>query len=36
VTACFLNFNTWLTVLTGFLGGGLFHIRDPQTGNLMG
>src|SRR5438046_10704761 len=27
---------TWLTVITGFLGGGLYYIRSPQTGQLMG
>jgi hypothetical protein len=28
--------STWLTVLTGFVGGGAFYIRNPQTGDLMG
>src|SRR5215216_2966635 len=32
----FTSIGTWLTVLTGFLGGGLYFIRDPQSGNLMG
>jgi uncharacterized protein YhhL (DUF1145 family) len=27
---------TWLTVISGFLGGGLYYIRSPQTGQLMG
>jgi len=32
----FTNIGTWLTVLTGFIGGGAFYIRSPQTGELMG
>ena len=32
----YVGFETWLTVVTGFLGGGAYYIRDPQTGNLMG
>jgi hypothetical protein len=32
----FVEFSTWLTVLTGFLGGGLYYIRNPETGELMG
>lgn len=28
--------SNWLTVFLGFIGGGAFYIRDPQTGNLMG
>jgi hypothetical protein len=32
----FVGFNSWLTVITGFVGGGLFYIRNPQTGDLMG
>jgi hypothetical protein len=32
----FTSFQTWLTVLSGFVGGGLFYIRSPQTGELMG
>jgi hypothetical protein len=32
----FVNPGTWLTVFTGFIGGGLFFIRNPQTGDLMG
>src|SRR5439155_1090668 len=28
--------HAWVTVVTGFVGGGLFFIRDPQTGSLMG
>lgn len=26
----------WLTVFLGFIGGGAFYIRNPETGNLMG
>ncbi len=32
----FTSLNTWLTVITGFLAGGLYYIRSPQTGELMG
>lgn len=32
----FVNPGTWLTVITGFLAGGLYYIRHPQTGQLMG
>lgn len=32
----FTNFQTWMTVITGFLGGGLYYIRSPQSGELMG
>src|SRR5204863_8467478 len=32
----FTSLNTWITVITGFLGGGLYFIRDARTGNLMG
>jgi hypothetical protein len=32
----FTSLQTWLTVGTGFLGGGLYFIRSPQTGQLMG
>jgi hypothetical protein len=32
----FTSFQTWVTVITGFLAGGLYYIRDPQTGELMG
>ncbi len=36
VALVFVSPSTWLTVLTGFLGGGLYYIRSPQTGELMG
>lgn len=36
VALFFVSGSTWLTVLTGFLGGGLYFIRSPQTGELMG
>ena len=32
----FTNLQTWLTVITGFLAGGLYYIRNPQSGQLMG
>ena len=32
----FTSLSTWLTVLAGFVGGGLFYIRNPQTGELAG
>src|SRR2546428_780002 len=32
----FTSLHAWVTVVTGFVGGGLFFIRDPQTGELMG
>lgn len=32
----FTSLSSWLTVLTGFVGGGLFYIRNPQSGELMG
>lgn len=32
----FTSASTWLTVISGFLGGGLYFIRSPQTGELMG
>jgi hypothetical protein len=32
----FTSFSTWITVISGFLGGGLYYIRSPQTGQLMG
>jgi len=32
----FTSPQTWLTVITGFLGGGLYYIRSPRTGELMG
>jgi hypothetical protein len=32
----FTSAQTWLTVITGFLAGGLYYIRNPQTGELMG
>ncbi|PYN30069.1 MAG: hypothetical protein DME01_28575 [Candidatus Rokuibacteriota bacterium] len=32
----FTSLHAWVTVVTGFVGGGLFFIRDPQTGSLMG
>jgi hypothetical protein len=32
----FVNPGTWLTVITGFLGGGAYYIRNPQTGELIG
>ena len=32
----FTSLSTWITVITGFLGGGLYYIRSPQTGELMG
>jgi hypothetical protein len=32
----FTSASTWLTVLSGFVGGGLYYIRSPQTGELMG
>src|SRR5262249_42122941 len=32
----FTSFSTWATVVTGFLGGGAYFIRDPKTGGLMG
>jgi hypothetical protein len=32
----FTSLNAWITVITGFLGGGLYYIRSPQTGELMG
>ena len=36
VAIFFVQPATWVTVLTGFVGGGMFYIRNPQTGNLMG
>jgi hypothetical protein len=30
------SLQTWITVITGFLAGGLYYIRSPQTGELMG
>ena len=32
----FVGFGSWVTVITGFLAGGLYYIRNPQTGELMG
>jgi hypothetical protein len=32
----FTSVNTWTTVVSGFLGGGAYYIRDPKTGSLMG
>src|SRR6266496_4223927 len=32
----FTSLSSWITVLTGFVGGGLFYIRNPQSGELMG
>ncbi len=32
----FTSLQTWLTVASGFIGGGLYFIRSPQTGELMG
>lgn len=32
----FTGLHSWLIVITGFLGGGLYYIRDPNTGHLMG
>jgi uncharacterized protein YhhL (DUF1145 family) len=32
----FTSVNAWLTVITGFLGGGAYYIRDLKTGELMG
>lgn len=32
----FVSPGTWLTVISGFLGGGAYFIRNPQTGDLMG
>src|SRR6266536_5836596 len=31
----FTSLSSWITVLTGFVGGGLFYIRNPQSGELM-
>src|SRR5690606_31779576 len=36
VGVVFVNPATWLTVFSGFLAGGLYFIRNPQTGELMG
>src|SRR5205823_2216058 len=32
----FTSLHAWLTVVTGFLGGGAYFIRDPKTSELMG
>jgi hypothetical protein len=32
----FTSFSAWVTVVSGFLGGGAYFIRDPTTGELMG
>ncbi len=32
----FVSPTTWLTVIAGFLGGGVYYIRGPQTGELVG
>jgi hypothetical protein len=32
----FTSLGTWVTVFTGFLAGGLYYIRDPNSGQLMG
>jgi hypothetical protein len=32
----FTSFQTWATVITGFFAGGLYFIRNPQSGQLMG
>ncbi len=32
----FVSWKTWVTVITGFLGGGAYYIRSPSTGELMG
>jgi hypothetical protein len=36
IAVFFVNLNTWLTVITGFVGGGAYFIRSPQTGELIG
>src|SRR4030095_14970280 len=32
----FTSLNSWLTVITGFLGGGAYFIRDTKSGMLVG
>jgi hypothetical protein len=32
----FTSAQTWMTVITGFLAGGVYYIHNPQTGELMG
>ncbi|HYU18016.1 MAG TPA: Nramp family divalent metal transporter [Chloroflexota bacterium] len=32
----FTSLGTWVTVIAGFLAGGLYLIRDPNSGQLMG
>jgi hypothetical protein len=32
----FTSLHSWLTVITGFVGGGAYFIRDPKSGALIG
>lgn len=36
ICVAFVSFQTWATVISGFLGGGLYYIRNPSSGELMG
>jgi Mn2+/Fe2+ NRAMP family transporter len=36
ICVAFVGFQTWKTVIAGFLGGGAYYIRNPSSGELMG